>query len=114
GGTPNEAPTTSLTAPTASDAIIEGDNVVLSATALDVDGAVVSVEFYVDGASVAVVTAAPFEAVWGATPGNHQVSVVAMDNQGATSVASTVSISVDSVTPGNEAPTVSVALSAAS
>ena len=29
GGTPNEAPTASLTAPTASDVIVEGDNVVL-------------------------------------------------------------------------------------
>ncbi|MGV2841895.1 Ig-like domain-containing protein, partial [Vibrio cyclitrophicus] len=114
GGTPNEAPTASLTAPTASDVIVEGDNVVLSATALDADGSVASVEFSVDGASVAVVTSAPFEAAWSATSGNHQVSVVATDNEGAASVASAVSVSVDSAQPGNEAPTVSVALSAAS
>ena len=114
GGTPNEAPTASLTAPTASDVIVEGDNVVLSATALDADGSVASVEFFVDGTSVAVVTAAPFEATWAATSGNHQVSVVATDNEGAASVASAVSVSVDSLQPGNEAPTVSVALSAAS
>ncbi|KPL97263.1 glycosyl hydrolase family 18 protein [Vibrio splendidus] len=114
GGTPNEVPTASLTAPSASDVITEGDNVVLSATALDSDGSVASVEFFVDGTSVAVVTAAPFEATWAATSGNHQVSVVATDNEGAASVASAVSVSVDSAQPGNEAPTVSVALSATS
>ena len=114
GGTPNEAPTASLTAPSASDVITEGDNVVLSATALDADGSVASVEFFVDGSSVAVATAAPFEATWAATSGNHQVSVVATDNEGAASLASAVSVSVDSAQPGNEAPTVSVALSAAS
>lgn len=114
GGTPNEAPTASLTAPSASDVITEGDNVVLSATALDADGSVASVEFFVDDSSVAVATAAPFEAMWAATSGNHQVSVVATDNEGAASVASAVSVSVDSAQPGNEAPTVSVALSAAS
>ncbi|MCZ8489753.1 Ig-like domain-containing protein [Vibrio lentus] len=36
------------------------------ATALDADGSVASVEFFVDGSSVAVVTAAPFEAAWAA------------------------------------------------
>ena len=41
-------------------------------------------------------------------------AVVATDNEGAASVASAVSISVDSLQPGNEAPTVSVSLSAAS
>ncbi|MFA0611744.1 chitinase C-terminal domain-containing protein [Vibrio sp. 10N.222.49.B4] len=114
GGTPNEVPTASLTTPSASDIITEGDNVVLRATALDSDGSVTSVEFFIDGTSVAVVTAAPFEAAWAATSGSHQVSVVATDNEGAASLASAVSISVDSVTPGNEAPTVSVALSASS
>ncbi|MFA0071962.1 Ig-like domain-containing protein, partial [Vibrio breoganii] len=51
---------------------------------------------------------------WAATSGNHQISVVATDNEGAASVTSAVSVSVDSTQPGNEAPTVSVALSATS
>ncbi|WP_394252186.1 chitinase C-terminal domain-containing protein [Vibrio profundi] len=108
----NEAPTANLTSPSASDAIVEGDVVLLSATALDSDGTVDSVAFYVNGALVATVTQSPFEATWAATSGTHEVSVIAKDDKGAVSTESAVSIAVDSAQTGNEAPTVAVTVSA--
>ena len=109
----NEAPTANLTSPSAADAIVEGDAVLLSATALDSDGTVDSVAFYVNGALVATVTQSPFEATWAAISGNHQVSVIAKDDKGAVSTESAVSIAVDSAQTGNEVPTVAVSVSAA-
>ncbi|MFN1530655.1 chitinase C-terminal domain-containing protein [Vibrio jasicida] len=108
----NEVPTVSLTSPSASASITAGDVVTLAADAADTDGTISKVEFFVDGALVGTSTAAPFTASWTATEGAHEFSTKAYDDKNAVSAASAVTLTVNAGQPGNEAPTVDVALSA--
>lgn len=110
----NEVPTVTLTSPNASASITAGDVVNLAADAADTDGSISKVEFFVDGALVGTSTAAPFTASWTATEGAHEFSTKAYDDKNAVSVASAVTLTVNAGQPGNEAPTVDVALSATS
>lgn len=110
----NEVPTVTLTSPSASASITAGDVVNLAADAADADGSISKVEFFVDGALVGTSTAAPFTASWTATEGAHEFSTKAYDDKNAVSVASAVTLTVNAGQPGNEAPTVDVALSATS
>ncbi|MGR5135089.1 chitinase C-terminal domain-containing protein [Vibrio jasicida] len=108
----NEVPTVSLTSPSASASITAGDVVTLAADAADTDGTISKVEFFVDGALVGTSTAAPFTGSWTATEGAHEFSTKAYDDKNAVSAASAVTLTVNAGQPGNEAPTVDVALSA--
>lgn len=110
----NEVPTVTLTSPSASASITAGDVVNIAADAADADGSISKVEFFVDGALVGTSTAAPFTASWTATEGAHEFSTKAYDDKNAVSVASAVTLTVNAGQPGNEAPTVDVALSATS
>ncbi|WP_264406016.1 chitinase C-terminal domain-containing protein [Vibrio owensii] len=110
----NEVPTVTLTSPSASASITAGDVVNLAADAADTDGSISKVEFFVDGALVGTSIAAPFTASWTATEGAHEFSTKAYDDKNAVSVASAVTLTVNAGQPGNEAPTVDVALSATS
>ncbi len=110
----NEAPVVSLTSPLSTDTVSVGDTVTLTADASDTDGTISLVEFSVDGVIVGDSTAQPHSATWVATEGSHTFSTVAYDDKGAVSTESSVTLSVGTALPGNEAPTVSVALSAPS
>ncbi|MBY7698817.1 chitinase C-terminal domain-containing protein [Vibrio harveyi] len=110
----NEVPTVTLTSPSASASITAGDVVNLAADAVDTDGTISKVEFFVDGALVGTATAAPFTASWTATEGAHEFSTKAYDDKNAVSAVSAVTLNVNAGQPGNEAPTVDVALSATS
>ncbi|MCS0232611.1 glycosyl hydrolase family 18 protein [Vibrio sp. 2026] len=110
----NEVPTVNLTSPSASASVTAGDVVSLAADAADTDGTVSKVEFFVDGVLVGQATSAPYAASWTATEGQHEFSTKAYDDAGAVSTASVVTLTVASAQPGNEAPTVDVALSASS
>ncbi|EPH5595500.1 chitinase C-terminal domain-containing protein [Vibrio alginolyticus] len=110
----NEVPTVTLTSPSASASVTAGDVVNLAADAADTDGTVSKVEFFVDGVLVGQATSAPYAASWTATEGQHEFSTKAYDDAGAVSSASVVTLTVASAQPGNEAPTVDVALSASS
>ena len=80
--------------------------------AVDPDGSVASVEFFVDGTSLGVVTSAPYSASWQATQGSHVISAVATDDLGLTSTAVAHSVSVsDDVEPVNQAPVASIEFS---
>ncbi|EPB9462160.1 TPA: glycosyl hydrolase family 18 protein [Vibrio alginolyticus] len=110
----NEVPTVTLTSPSASASVTAGDVVNLAADAADTDGTVSKVEFFVDGVLVGQATSAPYAASWTATEGQHEFSTKAYDDAGAVSTASVVTLTVASAQPGNDAPTVDVALSASS
>ncbi|UTZ42852.1 chitinase C-terminal domain-containing protein [Vibrio campbellii] len=110
----NEVPTVSLTSPSASASITAGDVVNLAADAADTDGTVSKVEFFVDGALVGTSTAVPFTASWTATEGVHEFSTKAYDDKNAASTVSAVTLTVAAGQPGNEVPTVDVALSTTS
>jgi len=81
GGGANTPPTVSLTSPTASQAFTAGAAVPLAATASDPGGAVIRVEFRIDGNLVSTATTAPFTfSATGLTAGNHTATATAFDN----------------------------------
>jgi hypothetical protein len=100
---PNVAPTTSITAPTVNATFTVGDVITLTANAADSDGTITSVEFY-DGATLlATDTTAPYSFAWnGASEGAHTLTVVAMDDDSATTTSASVAISVNAATGGGE------------
>jgi endoglucanase len=109
GATSNTAPTVSLTAPTAGQAFPAGTTSVnLAANAADPGGAVVRVEFRVDGTLVNSDTTAPYAfTATSLAAGSHTVTATAVDNGSpALSTVSTVSFSISST--GNTAPTVTL------
>jgi hypothetical protein len=100
----NVAPTVSITAPANGSTVNVNTSVVLSATAGDTDGTVASVEFKVNGVSVAVVNTAPYTTTWTA-PATEQDGVVieatATDNDGAITKAT---VTVNVMDPALEKP----------
>ncbi len=93
----NNAPTVTLTEPVAGTNVLVGTTVNVGATAADPDGAVASVEFYVDNVLRVTDTTAAYTYQYGdSLAGNHTISAVAVDNSGARTTNST-SITVTNV-----------------
>ncbi|HVM49179.1 MAG TPA: Ig-like domain-containing protein [Candidatus Acidoferrum sp.] len=67
----------------------------LSATATDYDGTISTVEFYAGTAKVGQATASPYTILWTNPPtGFYQITAVATDNQGASTVSAPAGVSV--------------------
>lgn len=112
GEVSNLAPTISLTSPSSSLSILANQDVTLAAEATDSDGEISRVDFLVDGVVVEQVTQSPYHATWLAVAGSHTISAIAYDDKDLASEVSSVTINVEeSSVPGNQAPTVEVALS---
>ncbi len=80
----NRAPSVSVTSPASGSDVVTPGDLVLSASANDTDGTVVSVEFFLNGTSVAVDTMAPFTVtVVDPDAGASVVSATARDDDGA-------------------------------
>ncbi len=107
GGGSNQSPTVSLTAPGNNTSYTAGDNVTISATASDVDGSITRVEFLVDGLIIASDAASPYTTNWTATEGTHTLTARATDDDGASTLSATVTITV-SQGSGNQSPVVSM------
>lgn len=91
---PDAAPTVSIIAP-APGAAITG-SVLITATAHD-DVGVDTVEFFVDGASIAVVSAAPWQVLWDSTAvanGDRVLAAIASDTSGNATVSAFVTVNV--------------------
>jgi hypothetical protein len=106
---PNQAPTVALTAPTAGTSVTWGQSVTLTATAADSDGTVARVEFYAGTTKLGEDTTAPYSFTWtNAAAGTHALTVRAIDNAGAATTSTELSLVVS-----NQAPTVSITAPAA-
>lgn len=106
-GPGNQAPTVSLTAPTAGGSYSVGANIAVSANAADSDGTIASVEFFRGGTSLGVDNAPPYTVTWNnATAGSHSFTAVAKDNLNATTTSAAVSITVASGPVDTTAPSV--------
>jgi len=90
----NTPPSVSITAPANGANYVEGDAVAITATASDVDGTVASVEFFVDGVSIGLVSSAPYTANYTSVFGSHTLTAKATDNLGATTTSAAVTINV--------------------
>ena len=89
GGAPRTLPpVVQLLSPTNGAVLAAGSLVTLAAQASDPDGRVVSVEFFVSGFSVGMVTNAPFEMNWLVpAEGDYWIRAVATDDLGASTVS---------------------------
>jgi chitodextrinase len=112
----NQAPFVSISTPKTA---ISGDEVTFTATAMDSDGTVELVEFYVDNVKVGSDASAPYTYKWTATTGSHQVKAVATDNKGlygnssdsiivvTENAAPTLTLIVDSIANTNDSVVIS-------
>jgi len=113
GGGSNPTPSVSLTAP-ASNAYLSGSSVTLTATASESGGMIASVQFEVDGTSIATVSSSPYTTTWdstGVSDGAHTLYAVAKDASGnyATSTESVTventPVSISSISSGTPTTT---------
>ena len=98
----NQAPSISLTAPSAA---IDADVVSFSATASDVDGSVAQVQFYVDNVLVGTDVTSPYTSNYTAVVGTHLVKAVATDNLGLATTTSNATLTVVNNNPPTAAIT---------
>lgn len=103
-GAVNIKPTVSITSPADNAGFITGDVVTIDATAADSDGSVASVEFFVDGVSIAVDNTSPYSTPYTSTIGAHALTAKATDDLGGQTTSGGVNITV----ANNVAPSVSV------
>ncbi len=92
----NQPPTVSITSPT-NGVTVTDPNVTIQATASDPDGSIVRVEFFDGQTSLGTATSAPYQITITLSVGTHTISAQATDNQGATAVSESVSITVSQV-----------------
>jgi regulation of enolase protein 1 (concanavalin A-like superfamily) len=95
GGSANQAPTVTLTAPSGGETLIAPASIGLTANAADADGTVARVEFYNGAALLGSDTTAPYALTWaGIAAGSYAIRAVAYDNAGASTSSATVTITV--------------------
>lgn len=104
----NKPPVISQLKPIDGSEFNQNDSVAISVNAVDVDGNVNRVEFYVDNALIATDstgTADVFDTNWTAgQPGQYQISAKAFDDKNEASNVLTNLLTVKTATPVNEAP----------
>jgi endo-1,3(4)-beta-glucanase len=93
--TGNTNPVTNITSPSNNTSFKQNTDILITASASDLDGTVSLVEFF-DGANkIGEDTTQPFSYLWsGASLGNHELTTKATDNNGATSTSPIVNITV--------------------
>ena len=99
-GPTNTPPSVFISSPTNNSTFIAPANITLSADAADTDGEVIRVEFF-DGADrLGEATSAPYSLPWNTVPaGSYSLTAVATDNSGATTISTSVQITVNNGTP---------------
>jgi glucose/arabinose dehydrogenase len=95
GGSANEPPTVSITAPAGGASVQLGQSLTIRANAQDPDGSVVAVSFYEGTTLIGTDESSPFERTWEpAEAGTLTLSARATDDDGATANSTTVPVSV--------------------
>jgi hypothetical protein len=91
----NQLPMVTLTSPSAGSFANVGTDVILEATASDVDGTVIGVEFFDGTTPIGRITTSPYRLVWNASPvGMHALSARATDDRGGIARSSSVDLVV--------------------
>lgn len=95
GGFP---PHTNITSPVSGNSIKQGDTLVIEAEAEDLDGVIVSVEFFSGTTSLGVDTTAPYSISVDHLPeGTHTITTVATDNGGLTGISAGIEVNVSPI-----------------
>jgi hypothetical protein len=94
-GTANQAPVVSISSPANGSTFYAGDQININVTASDPDGTVSKVEFYQGTTLIGNDDTSPYTCAWsGASVGTYQLTAKAIDNNGASTVSSPVSVSI--------------------
>jgi cellulose 1,4-beta-cellobiosidase len=108
GTSTNQAPSVSLTSPTAGASFSAPATVSLAASAADSDGTVAKVEFYSGSTLLGTDTSAPYAFSWtGVAAGSYSVSAKAYDNGGLSTSSVSIPITV-TTSGGTGAPSVAL------
>src|SRR5439155_627086 len=100
----NQAPSVQWLSPTNESLLQRPQPMTLQATASDLDGTVVRVEFRDGTNSLGVVSNPPYSLLWNnPTVGAHTLSAVATDDRGTAAIPDWITVTI-AVTPTNEAP----------
>ncbi|MBI4210560.1 MAG: Ig-like domain-containing protein [Candidatus Diapherotrites archaeon] len=103
---PNVPPSITLALPANGSSFKAGSNVTIAASASDSDGSVANVQFFDGATAIGTDDSAPYSVTWIASGlGQHSITAMATDNQGASTTTAPVSITV---TPANRLPNVSL------
>jgi regulation of enolase protein 1 (concanavalin A-like superfamily) len=107
GGTTNQPPTVTLTAPANGSSYTAPANMTLTATASDPEGKLAKVEFYRGSTLLGTDTSSPFSFSWtNVAAGTYSLTAVAYDTAGLTTTSNAASVTVGTTT--NKPPTVSL------
>jgi len=91
----NQAPVVAITSPVSASTVAVYQSVTINASATDADGAIASVEFYVNGTLIGTSTSYPYTTSYRpSTAGTYTIQVVASDNLGKTTQSAPVVITV--------------------
>jgi regulation of enolase protein 1 (concanavalin A-like superfamily) len=102
----NQPPSVTLTAPTSGAAYTAPATLSFSASASDADGSISRVDFYRGATLVQSDTTSPYTATWSSAPaGTYSLTAVAVDNEGASTTSTAVSVTVNGTS--GQAPSVS-------
>ena len=92
----NQAPTVAIVAPADGDRLIAPASVTISANAVDADGVIGRVEFFVGATKIGEDLFAPYSATLGGlSPGRYVLTARAFDQLGASTVSPPVTVTVD-------------------
>lgn len=89
-----QAPTVALISPAPNSTFAQGATVTIQATANDSDGQIQQVEFFADDTLICTATALPYTCTFAPTIGFHTLTARATDNQGLSTMAAAVPITV--------------------
>ena len=91
----NVSPAVTLSEPENNTSYFQGSDINLTATASDLDGTIALVEFYNGVTKIGEDATTPYTLVWSNAPlGTHSLTAKAIDNDGASSVSSSVTVNV--------------------
>jgi endoglucanase len=109
GGSPNQAPSVSITSPSNDSNFTTGTSITITATANDSDGTVAKVEFFRGSTKLGEDTSNPYQyTISSATAGSYSLTAKATDNDGATKTSTAVDVTVSNIVSTNIIPTVSI------
>jgi endoglucanase Acf2 len=92
----NLEPTVAITTPQNNASFYEGSAITITASASDLDGEIVRIEFFDGALKIGESLAKPYSMQWSNTiPGTHELTAVATDDGGATAVSSPVTVEIE-------------------
>lgn len=95
----NIAPKVSIFSPTNNSNYLEGEDILITAFASDLNDSVLSVDFYVDNSKVSSAASPPYTYSWQPLHGAYALTAVAFDSFGDSTISSVVQVTIDPAPP---------------